>query len=322
MIRLRGRPASAVQVGGAVCVAMLTGIAALVAGPSFGAARSASLSFGQPPTSSASEFRPSLHGFKFVNSFTGSPLPRSLRGVGESLNVKTPGTFGLCGGMSAAAADFFLAGVPVPSLSKPPRDGALHDYIFDRQADSLGPGYALATKFAAWMMLDDESPDGTRRRTLDEFGGIRGRLSAGELCTIGLVFGRVASTPGGKSAGGPDLLWENHQVLAYGVEPVAATDAETGARHAPTWRIRIYDPNYPGRDDVVIRASLCRVRSRSIPLAMGLMLERPTLGLSGSREVPGQRSTRVRGFFAMPYERAMPPASLIGLPGGNAARPR
>ncbi len=60
-----------------------------------------------PSTRSFADFRPSLHGFRFTNHFTGSPLPFSLGGLEKHLNL--PNDFGLCGGMSFAAADFFLA---------------------------------------------------------------------------------------------------------------------------------------------------------------------------------------------------------------------
>ena len=68
-----------------------------------------------PQQPSAKDFKPSVHGFHFRNNFSGSPLPSGL-GFLNSL-VSTPSQFGLCGGMSAAAADFFIAGREPPGLS-------------------------------------------------------------------------------------------------------------------------------------------------------------------------------------------------------------
>ena len=51
---------------------------------------------------------PSIHGFKFPNSFSVTvPLPRPFPPI-------SPG-FGLCGGMASAALDYFLSCIPIPS---------------------------------------------------------------------------------------------------------------------------------------------------------------------------------------------------------------
>src|SRR3954462_5939222 len=72
----------------------------------------------------AEGFTPRHDGFGFRNIFRGSPLPASVRdadsgplraiklGLGSGLGL--PSEFGLCGGMSIAAADYYLAKVPVP----------------------------------------------------------------------------------------------------------------------------------------------------------------------------------------------------------------
>ncbi|MFN0130921.1 MAG: hypothetical protein ACKVW3_00060 [Phycisphaerales bacterium] len=95
---------------------------------------------------SLAEFRPSLHGFRFVNSFTGSPLPFGLGKAEKSLNV--PNRFGLCGGMSFAAADFFLAARPRPDARQPPTQGdPLYNFLYGRQVVSLGTMGVMAAKF-------------------------------------------------------------------------------------------------------------------------------------------------------------------------------
>jgi hypothetical protein len=69
--------------------------------------------------------------------------------------------------------------------------------------------------------------------------------------------------------------------------------------------IRIYDPNLPGRDDVVIRTE---------PVLVG-----EPIAASGAETVAGLKSTElvgetfykeVRGFFEMPYSPVWPPKGL------------
>jgi hypothetical protein len=69
-----------------------------------------------------------------------------------------------------------------------------------------------------------------------EWPRIRSAIDAGVLPTVGLV--RVAGWS-------PRALVSNHQVLAH------AYVAEEGAI-----RIRVYDPNHPGRDDVELRLTI------------------------------------------------------------------
>ncbi|MBL9001096.1 MAG: hypothetical protein JNK25_08165 [Phycisphaerae bacterium] len=285
----------------------------------------------------AAIFLPSHHGFQFHNSFTGTPIPPLLRGLG--LEGAVPDTFGLCGGMSLAACDLYLTGAVVPADTKPPREGTpLYAYIYRRQTDSLGTMGVMAAKFAQWMLLPDtsETGDSTAGRTAGELPAILARLERGELVPLGLVYAK-ADPPDSRSAGntGRDRLWENHQVLAYGLASVhghaATANAIAGDRtnhlatspplriednapdtqtdrpdaHSPcgpagganstnlmSREIRIYDPNYPGDDRVVLRF-------------------RPVDGGITTQLVTGTgRSRRVRGVFPMPYTRVKPPESL------------
>src|SRR4051812_37428544 len=85
---------------------------------------------------SFADFRPSLHGFAFRNDFQGSPLPINLGSAERAL--KPPSHYGLCGGMSSAAADFYLAGCPIPIHATPPAHGTpLYTYLYTRQSASL-----------------------------------------------------------------------------------------------------------------------------------------------------------------------------------------
>jgi hypothetical protein len=70
----------------------------------------------------------------------------------------------------------------------------------------------------------------------DEWPKIRADIEAGRAPIVGLV--RVAGWS-------PRLLTANHQVLAYAFE-----EDDAG------FRVRVYDPNHPGRDDVELVARL------------------------------------------------------------------
>lgn len=241
------------RIVGFMLVAMLAGCAA---DPEVGSVRVAEPV--EERARSIAEFRPSVHGFAFVNSFEGSSMPLDL-GVDRGLGLPT--RYGLCGGMSAAAADYFLARREVPGDVEPPaRGSALWNYLYMRQAASLGVWGAMSLKFAEWMRLPDAE---VRAKTKVEVEGMAAALERGEV----VVVGQVLEGPGGKA-------WENHQVLAYGVE-----------RAEGEVRIRVYDPNMPRRDDVVIR-----VREDG----------------SSVRTGGGKRDREMRGLFRMPYEAVRP----------------
>jgi hypothetical protein len=84
-----------------------------------------------------------------------------------------------------------------------------------------------------WSALS--SPERLRERSLDvEWPRIRAGIDAGRLPMVGLVRHRGWS---------PFELTKDHQVLAFGYE--------TAGPDGPT-TIRLYDPNWPDRDDVSI----------------------------------------------------------------------
>lgn len=251
----------------------------------------------QPPPESPraiSEFRPSLHGFKFANSFSGSRLPAGLGKLESALGA--PARYGLCGGMSFAAADFFLARIDVPTATKAPAAGTpLFKYISTRQNDSLGDKLQHAPRFAQWMMRPDSGLLGVRELTLAELPAILTQIESNHPALIGLVF----SSRGEKPAGEGGAVWDNHQVLAYAAQ-----------HHSPiAIDLRIYDPNYPGADGAIIRCQIVPVATDLAAPMGGWRV--PVFGVHCERVVPGHRSTRVRGLFQMPYTFFAPPANSI-----------
>lgn len=236
-------------------------------------------------------FTPSLHGFKFSNYFSLTiPMPPPFPSI--------PASYGLCGGMATAALDYFLSCIPTPLTTTPPASGLLFNYLLKRQLDSLGsPTFGMVAKFLSWTNrpnttrpLGGVSPigpvlgpllgpipslltiSGLQELTMPEFRAAVASLAAGRPVVIGLIY----VGPGAVS------IWNNHQVLAYGTTTVSPT----------VTNIKIYDPNYPGDDGVVIRCEQLtggrRVRCTEV--------------------IPSSGGTKnVRGFFRMPYARRTPP---------------
>lgn len=171
-------------------------------------------------------FRPTAHGFGFPNTWRDTVV-----GVIASR--------GRCGGMVFAALDAFAAGEALaegalaPEL--PPHDSALARTIFRRQIESVadGAGVNLA-QFVRFTYLPTAGPLGiglaTRRELLPLFDALR----SGRPEPLGMV-----------SEVGLPYIARNHQVLAY-----AATFTDSRVL------VRIYDPNYPLRDDVTLDVAL------------------------------------------------------------------
>jgi hypothetical protein len=191
-------------------------------------------------------FLPSTGGFRFANDFPKVPLRYiGIPGVysipiGDASN-------GLCGGMVFAARDYFEKKRPPPDDATAPGEGPLFDYLCDRLFDSfalpLGPARYVGLMSPA--VSDGETflsrmgigPRGRAWQTVrDEWPKVRADIDAGHLSALGLI--KVKST---------DLrqLKQHHQVLAYGYDL-------TGSN----LRLRLYDPNKPGRDDVTLSLSV------------------------------------------------------------------
>lgn len=168
------------------------------------------------------DFLPSRHGFRFANAFTPQRLGPLLGGGW---------TIGLCGGMSFAAMDYFLAGRPVPPHAAPPETGWLLHYLVKRQLHSLHLPGGVWRYYRA--MLPGRSRQTLAESVAQEWPRIRRELDAGRPCPVGLIFACTAN---------PLQLVQNHQVLAYGYEQLP------GGR---IW-LRLYDPNYPANDAIAL----------------------------------------------------------------------
>jgi hypothetical protein len=177
-------------------------------------------------------FLPSVNGFHFANAWPSGPTlkfgpldPRWI-GIGDAKD-------GLCGGMVYTVGDLFAAGVAPPGDLKPFANGSPRfKSIVRRQVESL---YWLTVPARYWWIstfggsFGGDRAKGTFER---EWPKAKAILDQGKLAMVGLI--RVASP-------NPFQLTMNHQVSAYGY-------AEDGRGVT----LRLYDPNWPDRDDVTI----------------------------------------------------------------------
>jgi hypothetical protein len=214
------------------------------------------------------DFLPSTHGFHFANAWPSGPTIRlgpvdpRIFGVGDA-------SAGLCGGMCYTVADLHAAGVPVPPDREPPANGSPRfRAIVRRQVESLA-WMSVPIRFWLRAALGGSIARGRVEDTLErEWPRARRAIDAGELVAIGLI--RVASRD-------PRRLTSNHQVIAWGY-------AEDGRGVT----LRLYDPNWPDRDDVTITIHLD-----------------PALRPSGASQSTGEP---LLGWFVLPYAKREPTA--------------
>ena len=182
-------------------------------------------------TNAVEGFLPSANGFHFANRFPPGPTvklgvldPRWV-GVGDADQ-------GLCGGMSWFVRERFESGQPIPADRDAPDNGSpLFRAIVRRQVLSLD---WLRGPLRFWLAAS-LSADRLRRQTLDaDWPRIRRSIDGGRLPMLGLVRHRGWN---------PFDLNRDHQVLAFAYESAGPSGPHT---------IRLYDPNWPDRDDVSI----------------------------------------------------------------------
>jgi hypothetical protein len=176
-------------------------------------------------------FLPSANGFHFANRYPPGPTvrlgfidPRWV-GVGDA-------EAGLCGGMSWYVRERFESGQPIPTDTAAPDNGSpLFRAIVRRQVLSLD---WLRGPLRFWMAAGTP-PDRLKGRTLEvEWPRIRAAIDGGRLPMLGLIRHRGWN---------PFHLTSDHQVLAFAYESAGPSGPHT---------LRLYDPNWPNRDDVSI----------------------------------------------------------------------
>lgn len=189
-------------------------------------------------------FKPSTSGFHFPNKFP--PIPYTINVAGINMPIGNASN-GMCGGMVYATRDYFEAGHQPPPDVTPPSGGPLYTHLSHRLFDSFNlPGgpltylhlmnpdlpdhetwlsnAGLAPRGRAWVMIMQEWPK------------IKADLDQGRLSPMALI--RVKDHD-------PFKMGQNHQVLAYGY-----------TLNGNDLVINVYDPNYPGSDNVTISLNI------------------------------------------------------------------
>ena len=194
-------------------------------------------------------FTPAENGFAFSNGFTNHVV--RVPAVGVDITTR-----GRCGGMAAAAMDYWHAGLAMSTNSALPQDGSLvADYIYSRLMDTFVDNglkfvqYATSLDHPTWLR-----GKGVARMTReDELPKLKARLNAGQPVLLGLTQARDVTQ-----------LGNDHQVVAYGWEQ--------DSRYT---YVLVYDNNNPGRE---VRLKLTTVddpAERAITGSNGKTLARP-----------------------------------------------
>ena len=194
-------------------------------------------------------FLPSVNGFRFANRFASGPTlklgvldPRWV-GIGDA-------AAGLCGGMAWLVRDRFVAGRPIPPDTVAPENGSpLFRSLVRSQVRSLRWFLTSWRFWWAGVIGPRRALASTRTAVVP---AIVRAIDAGRLPLVGLV----------RHAGpSPWAMTDSHQVLAFAYTTEGASTT-----------LRMYDPNWPGRDDVTITVDPGGIRQSTGEVLFGLLL--------------------------------------------------
>ncbi|MFN8630466.1 MAG: hypothetical protein U0838_09155 [Chloroflexota bacterium] len=182
------------------------------------------------------------------------PLDTRIVGIGDA-------AAGLCGGMAMTARDLWAAGLPSPADATPPENGSRRfAALVRRQVQSLDwmrvpIRYGWLAALAGPLRQGPVAVPTIER----EWPRVRDEIDAGRPCLLELI------RAGGFTIG---ALTQNHQVLAF------AYSESADAAGASTVRVRVYDPNHPGADDVALEVTTAADDGR--PAAARITLRQTT----------------------------------------------
>jgi hypothetical protein len=251
-------------------------------------------------------FQPQQNGFAFINSWTFeqteehemkqslvkssdsasstlAPRMAAISGtfmplVRQWVSSAAPQNFGLCGGMAAAALDYYSLGKPTPRgkgindlpTSATPDGAKLRRYLFNRQIESMQQNFP---KLIGWMIIEHidlpfisgDGPAWLLEQTKGEWATLKGHLDAGRPWPLTII--GTSTSP-----------FHNHQILAHGYD-----DPGDG-----TGTLFVYDMNCPDKDNTI------RLDFR------GAILQ-------AQETCADERRGALRGFFCNDYRPAQPP---------------
>lgn len=170
----------------------------------------------------STNFKPEIHGFKFVNSFS----------VEVINDVRMSG---FCGGMVYAGLDYFKANKPVPSQNYKPAAGTpLYEYIWGRQRSSVLDN---TDKWAELFF----NPFGSRNTEFFNWG-LQG-FNGGRLQELKTEIDKGNPVPLGLFKPGNGGVGPHHQVLAIGYNG-GRYKGDLG-NFKEDLEIMVCDPNFP-----------------------------------------------------------------------------
>lgn len=168
-------------------------------------------------------FKPELHGYKFINEFKNIFI--------SEIDFTTGG---LCGGMVYSALDYFRNPKKIPTQNYMPAEGTpLQSYIYNRQVDSI------MNNLDRWGEVG-LNPGGVRNDEFYRWGLQMGSGRLGEL--IAKIDRNIPVPLGLQSCAGAGCRG-NHQVLAIGYE-LGRYNGDM-KNNVEDIKIYLYDPNYP-----------------------------------------------------------------------------
>lgn len=184
------------------------------------------------------DFRPSIHGWPFGNSFK-YPIIWGLTTIND---------VGFCGGMCWRALHYFYHGLATPrEIIKSPKPGEpFYDELRAAQEESLSASKIL--KIMQWQEKPDLSDRWNPRHSLgsetqDEWDGIKVILDQYRPVTLTVITS--------SNDGNVQHFKNNHRVVAYAYDYLSISGdpiAPPGATKKIV--ISIYDPNFPMDDEV------------------------------------------------------------------------
>lgn len=172
-------------------------------------------------------FLPSVHGWKFVNSWNTPPSMLAIASRYGTIPEK-----GLCAGMCLGAGQYWSQGRQVPAANVQPT-GALFNYLIAKQFDANGinDGWSLIQWARRIQLASDRDIEAETRRVAQRIMSAVRNNSVSFLCVYD---GDVSGT----SQHG------THANLCYGFDAGAAGI-----------RFKVYDPNLPLNDNTFIYVS-------------------------------------------------------------------